>query len=360
MTPEAFSLSAVEDRVAFTGAGHAVPARRVPSGEIERRLDLDEGWIARRTGIESRRYVENGAATSDLALAAAERALDQAGRSASEAGLLLLATSTPDHLLPPTAPLLAERLGAEGIGAVDVTGACAGFLYALSLGHAFAHLHGAPVVVIGANVLSFRINPDDAATAALFSDAAGAVVLEPSPEAGSGGRPGGDGAVVAKPESPDRRARSLEALYLGSRGSKYDQIRIPAGGSRRPMTEARVQDGEHLMEMERGKQVFREAVAGMVRTGQTVLEKAGRTPEEIDWWIPHQANRRITDQAGEELGIPEGKTVSVIEEYGNSSAATIPLGLSLALQEGRIARGDRLLLTAIGAGMIEAGVLAVW
>ena len=347
MTPEAFSLSAVEDRVAFTGAGHAVPARTVPSGEIERRLDLEEGWIARRTGIESRRYVQNGAATSDLALAAAERALDRAGRSAEEAGLLLLATSTPDHLLPPTAPLLAERLGAEGIGAVDVTGACAGFLYALSLGHAFAHLHGAPVVVIGANVLSFRINPDDAATAALFSDAAGAVVLEPSSEqdGASGGGPG---------------PRSLEALYLGSRGSKYEQIRIPAGGSRRPMTEERVRDGEHLMEMERGREVFREAVEGMVRTGRAVLEEAGRTPEEIDWWIPHQANRRITDQAGEELGIPEAKTVSVIEAYGNSSAATIPLGLSLALQEGRIARGDRLLLTAIGAGMIEAGVLAVW
>jgi 3-oxoacyl-[acyl-carrier-protein] synthase-3 len=126
------------------------------------------------------------------------------------------------------------------------------------------------------------------------------------------------------------------------------------------MTEERVKEGEHLMEMERGQTVFREAVDGMVRTGRTVLEEAGRTPEEIDWWIPHQANRRITDQAGAELGIPEEKTVSVIEEYGNSSAATIPLGLSLALQDGRIARGDRLLLTAIGAGMIEAGVLAVW
>lgn len=368
VNPEAFSLTATDDRIAFTGAGHAVPARRVRSREIEERLDLEEDWIVRRTGIESRRYVENGEATSDLALAASESALRSAGRSAGQVGLILLATSTPDHLLPPTAPLLAERLGAEGTGAVDVTGACAGFLYALSMAHAFARVHAAPVLVIGANVLSYRINPNDAATAALFSDAAGALLLEPiersASDPGAGGAGTGAGWRTA-PSNGDaaagRSARSsLEALYLGSKGSRYEQIQIPAGGSRRPMTEDRVARREHLMQMERGKEVFREAVEGMVRTGRTVLEEAGRSSAEVDWWIPHQANRRITDRAGEELGFEAERTVSVIEEYGNSSAATIPLGLSLALEDGRIERGDRLLMTAIGAGMIEAGVLAVW
>lgn len=315
-----------------------MPKRRVSSQKIEQELGLSEGWIVRRTGIENRPVVAEGEATSDLSLHAAQQALAEASVAPGEIGLLLLATSTPDHLLPPTAPYLADQLGMAGTGAVDVTGACAGFLYALAMGHSFCQLHQAPILVVGANVLSSRINPEDKATAALFSDAAGAVVLTPT-TSGAG---------------------TFEGFHLGSKGSKHDNIYIPAGGSRQPMSKEAVANQEHLIHMKRGKAVFRGAVEAMVRSGETAMEAAGCTSKTIDWWIPHQANQRITDKAGKQMDIPPERTVSIIREYGNSSAATIPLGLSLAVDQDKVKPGDRLLLTAVGAGMIEAGAVLTW
>ncbi|PSQ80499.1 MAG: ketoacyl-ACP synthase III [Bacteroidetes bacterium QS_8_68_15] len=320
--------------------GHAVPQQRRSSAEIERELGLDEGWIQRRTGIRERPVVSDDEATSDLSVTAAQRALDDAPHVApGDVDLLLLATSTPDHLLPPSAPQVAHRLGLDRAGAVDVTGACAGFLYALAMADALGQTRGYAVLVVGANVLSYRTNPADPATAALFGDGAGAVVLTPKEADG---------------------VPALRGLHLGADGSAYERIQIPAGGSRRPMTAEAVRHDAHLMQMKSGRAVFRSAVETMVAAGRKTLADADLTTDDVDWWVPHQANQRITDRAGEALGLPPERTVSIIERYGNSSAATIPLALSLASADGRLQRGDRVLLTAVGAGMIDAGAVLEW
>jgi 3-oxoacyl-[acyl-carrier-protein] synthase-3 len=321
----------------IVAVGHALPERCVTSTELEQRLGLEAGWIEGRTGIRERRYAAPDEATSDLAVRAAADALQRAGSLPAPIGMLLLATSTPDHLLPPTAPLVAHRLGLGGCGAIDLAGACTGFLTALALGHSYCQTQRCSVLVVGANVLSRRINPSDPSTAAVFADAAGALIL--APEAG---------------------ADAVVSVHLDARGEFYDQILVPAGGSRKPVTLAAVEAGEHWMRMVRGPELYREAVRGLVRCGTAALEKAGLTAADIDWWVPHQANARIIREAQERLGIGPERTISVVETVGNSSAATIPLALSLAVGAGRIGAGQRLLLTAVGAGMTEGGAVIRW
>jgi 3-oxoacyl-[acyl-carrier-protein] synthase-3 len=317
--------------------GHAVPERRVTSSELDTQLGLEAGWIERRTGIRERRHASRDEATSDLAVRAGAEAIREAGPLSASIGLLLLATSTPDHPLPPTAPLVAHRLGLAGCGAFDLAGACSGFLGALALGHSFCTVERCSVMLIAANVLSRRVNPADAITAALFADGAGAMILSPSD----------DGDAVL-------------SIHLDSQGDHYDHILIPAGGSRTAITVETVERGDHFMRMERGPDLFRIAVRALVRAGVAALEKANLAITDIDWWVPHQANARIIHEAGERLGIPPERTISIVEDYGNSSAASIPLALSLAVQDGRIRPGHMLLLTAAGAGMIEAGAVLRW
>ncbi len=342
--------------ICITGVGHAVPERRVSSREIESDLNLPTGWIERRTGTRERRVLADDRAMSDLAVEAGRVAIDVARVEAADIPLLVLATSTPDHLLPPSAPLVAHRLKLGG-GGVDVMGACTGFICALALAGSQVALSRRPALVIAANVLSRRVRPEDAATAALFADAAGAVVISPD-NAGEEGR-------VRRAEGSAGRAGSSDppgifGAYFGSDGSKYDQIHIPAGGSREPMTVEAIEESRHLMEMDHGPAFFRSAVEAMARTGKEALTDAGLTAADVDWWIPHQANARLTRRAGIELGIPAERTIDIIANYGNSSAATIPLALSLAVQDGRVRRGDTLLLTAVGAGMLEAGLVLEW
>jgi 3-oxoacyl-[acyl-carrier-protein] synthase-3 len=320
----------------IAAVGHALPERRVASAEIEERLGLEPGWIERRTGIRERRHAAPGEATSDLATRAAADALARAGPLAAPVGVLLLATSTPDHLLPPTAPLVAHRLGLRGCGAIDLAGACTGFLTALALAHSHCRAQRCSVLVVGANVLSRRINPADPATSALFADGAGAMLLAPA-------------------EGDD-----FLAFHLDSRGEFYEQVLIPAGGSRAPLTARAVEAGEHFMRMARGPDLFREAVRAMVRCGEAALGRAGLREEEVDWWVPHQANARIIRDAGGRLGIDPQRTVSVVEAVGNTSAASIPIALSLAALDGRLNAGQRVLMTAVGAGMSEAGAVARW
>ncbi len=322
----------------IASVGHAVPDLRVTSAELEARLGLDAGWIERRTGIRERRYASPDEATSDFAVRAGAEALRRGGRLTAPIGLLLLATSTPDHPLPPTAPLVAHRLGLAGCGAFDLAGACSGFVGALALGHSFCGAQRCSVLLIAANVLSRRVDPADPMTAALFADGAGAMILAPDEK------------------EPD----ALLAIHLDSQGDHYDSILIPAGGSRLPITVGAVERGEHFMRMARGSDLFRVAVRAMVRAGEVALENAKLAVSDIDWWVPHQANSRILREAGERLGIPPERTISIVGEYGNSSAASIPLALSIAVQDGRIRPGQTLLLTAAGAGMIEAGAVLRW
>lgn len=318
----------------IAGLGHYVPERRVENGEIELRLGLEPGWIERRTGIRARRWAAPDEALTDLAIKAGDAALDRAGVARADIGLTLLATSTPDHLLPPSAPLLAHRLGLAGSGAIDLAGACAGFLYALTLGDGFVRASGKPVLIVAANILSRRINLGERASAVVFADAAGAIVLAPSDMSDSG----------------------LLGSRLTSDGSCYGLISIPAGGSRRPFERGMEQE-ELLMTMADGKAVFSQAVHMMSECGAAAMEEAGLHPSGIDRFVPHQANSRIFDAVGATLGLAADRTVSTIEEYGNSSAATIPLSLSISSLERPFAPGEKLLLTAAGAGMTGGAVV---
>ncbi len=330
----------MNDRLAITGVGAALPDTRVPSGEIEERIGLEPGWIERRTGIVERPVAADDEATSDLAVRAGARALSDAAVDPGAISLLLLATSTPDHPLPPTAPGVAHRLGLFGAGAIDLAGACSGFLYALVLGESFGRAAAAtgPVLVVAANVLSRRTDPLDRATASVFADGAGAVVLDASPDP----------------------ARGLHGSFLGADGSLADAIRVPAGGSRQPITVGAIERGDHLMRMERGPALFHAATRAMAEAGTAALKSAGWTTRDVDRWVPHQAGRRLVAESGRLLGIDESKTVDLVAHHGNSSAATIPVALAAARDAGTIRRGDAVLLTSVGAGLVSAGVVLRW
>jgi 3-oxoacyl-[acyl-carrier-protein] synthase-3 len=246
-------------------------------------------------------------------------ALGNAGIAQSEIGMVLLATSTPDHLLPPSAPLLAHKLGLTGAGAVDLAGACSGFLYALVMGDALVRMQGRAVLIVAANILSRRINRQERASAVMFGDAAGAVVLAPS-----------QGGLC-----------SLVSSTLTSDGSNYDLIGIPAG--------------ETLMTMRDGRTMFAQAVKTMAECGKTVLQQADVEPSAINHFVPHQANARIFDAVGEQLQLSNAVTARTIRDYGNSSAATIPL--SLSLEQSAYRKGDLILLAAAGAGLTGGAAL---
>ena len=318
----------------IVGFGSYAPERRVTNAEIEERLKLERGWIERRTGIVERRYAADGEALTDMAAAAGEVALKTASIDRAQIALTLLATSTPDHLLPPSAPLLAHRLGLSRSGGVDLAGACAGFLYALVLADGFVRAQNAPVLVVAANVLSRRINPDERASCILFADAAGALVLSPSQRAGCG----------------------LLGAHLAAEGGGYDLIKIEAGGSRRPFAPDTALE-DTLMTIADGQAVFSQAVDLMVATSREALRKAGLTIADIDWLVPHQANARIMTAVAGKLGVPEEKMVSTVARFANSSAATIPFSLALAMEEGRISRGSRILMCAAGAGLTGGAVV---
>jgi 3-oxoacyl-[acyl-carrier-protein] synthase-3 len=316
------------------GFGRYAPQRRVLNAEIEERLKLERGWIERRTGILERRYAADGEALTDMAAAAGEEALAQSGIDRSRIALTLLATSTPDHPLPPSAPLLAHCLGLMHSGCIDLAGACAGFLYALVLADGFVRAQDAPVLVVAGNVLSRRINPAERASCILFADAAGSLVLAPTERPGCG----------------------LLGASLAAEGSGYDMIKIEAGGSRRPFAPDTPVE-ETLMTIPDGQAVFSRAVDMMVATSREALGKAKLTIADIDWLIPHQANARIMAAVAGKLGVPEEKMISTVASYGNSSAATIPFSLALAAQEGRIKPGDRILMCAAGAGLTGGAVV---
>lgn len=315
------------------GLGHYAPEKRVASSEIEARLGLEPGWIAQRTGIVSRRYAAEDEALTDIAFKAGEMALSGAGIDRSSVALTLLATSTPDHLLPPSAPLLAHRLGLGNSGGIDMAGACGGFLYALVLADSLVRTQGMPVLVVAANILSRRINPAERASSVLFSDAAGAVVLGPS----------------ARPRT------GVLGVKLVTDGSGYDLIKIAAGGSRRPFG-ADVAIEDTLMTIADGQAVYARAVDMMAEASQTALEDAGVPLKKIDLFLPHQANARMMKGVVRKLGVLNSKLVSTVADYGNSSAATIPFSLSFAARES-IRPGTKILMCAAGAGLTGGAVV---
>ncbi|MBC2886340.1 beta-ketoacyl-ACP synthase III [Ochrobactrum sp. CM-21-5] len=318
----------------MTGFGHYVPERRVTNHELEARLDLEPGWIEKRTGIRERRWAAVNETLTGMAACAGTMALDNARLARGSVALTILATSTPDHLLPPSAPLLAHRLDLHNSGAIDLAGACSGFLYALVLADGFVKNFNRPVLVVAANILSRRINMDERNTAVLFADAAGAVVLTPSDDPHNG----------------------LLGTHLISDGRNYDLISIPTGGCMRPF-QSGTPISETRMTMRDGKTVFTQAVRLMTESSRQALSRARMTPDTISRFFPHQANGRIIDTVCDKLGISVSIAAKSIRDFGNSSAATIPLSLSITAASSPVQPGERLLFAAAGAGMLAGAVL---
>jgi len=303
------------------GLGHKLPDRVVPNGPIAERIGVDAEWIVRRTGIRERRYAAPDERTTDLALAAARRALSDAGLKASDIDLVLVATMTPDELTPNTAPLVADALGLR-VAAYDVGAACTGWLSALSIGAGQVETGRAQnVLVIGAETLSRITNPDDKRTASLFGDGAGAVVLSPE----------GDGAIGP--------------VLLASDGSMGDTITA--------------NHDERLLEMD-GHTTFNMAVKVLGESTVEAVERAGLALDDIDLFVYHQANGRILKSVGEKLGLPAERVADYVGETGNTSAASIPLTLSLLREDGRLRPGQKLLLAAVGAGFTWGAGVVEW
>jgi 3-oxoacyl-[acyl-carrier-protein] synthase-3 len=308
---------------AIAAVAATVPERVVPSSEVAAQLGVEPGWIERRTGIRERRIAGADERLDAYAAAAGHQALRRAGVAPEDVDLVLVATATADELMPNAAPLVAYRLGAERAGAFDIGSACTGFLTALATGCAFVEARRARcVLVVGADLMSRVIDPADRATAAVFADGAGAVVLVAT------AAPGRIGPVI-----------------LGSDGSGAGHIRVPR---RRP-----------LMEM-RGHETFREAVARLSLASMQALSAAGVALDEVDLFVYHQANARILQAVGERLGVPAERVLDCIGEYGNTSAATLPLSLWRAEQDGRLRPGDRILLGAFGAGFTWGATVVEW
>lgn len=316
------------------GMGHYAPDRIVPNAEIEKDMGVESGWIERRTGIKFRRYAAPEQALTDIVMPAVQMAIDDAGIERFQIGLTLLATSTPDHLLPPSAPLLNHKMGLKNAGGIDMAGACSGFLYALAMADAYSRVHGTIVLVAAANILSRRINPQERSSRVLFADAAGAVIVAP----------------------PTNSQQGVLAADLGTDGSYYDLIKIPSGGSRSPFN-VNLPESEVLMSLTDGQTVFTHAVATQVTSGRTVLERAKIDVANINHWIPHQANIRIIKATGKDLKIPMEKTLITLDEFGNSSAATIPFSLSKCKIQRKYKKGDKILLSAIGAGFVSGSIV---
>ena len=324
-------------RAAITGWGVSVPEGRLTNADFERLVDTSDEWIVERTGIRERRVAGEGETTATLGIAAGAAALKQAGMTPGDVDLLVLATTTPEQPIPQTSAFVQEGLGLR-CGAFDVSVGCAGFVYGLITGSMFLAGGLERVLVVGAETLSRILDYTDRQTCVLFGDAAGAVVLS-----------------TARGEDPP----GLLTWDLGCDGSGTDLIQMRGGGSRFPTSAATVAAGEHCVRMD-GAEVFRRAVRSAVASASATLERAGVKPEQVDLFVPHQANVRIIAAAAQRLGLGPERVAVNVDRYGNTSAASVPLALAEAADAGRLKEGDLVLLTAIGAGMAWASALLRW
>jgi 3-oxoacyl-[acyl-carrier-protein] synthase-3 len=323
-------------RVAVTGIGAYAPERVLTNHDLAQMVDTSDEWIVARTGIRERRIAEPEQALSDLCLPACREALENANADPSSLDLIIVATVTPDMAFPSTGAIVAAELGAPDAAAYDLSAGCTGFMYALAQAHgmlAAGLAHRA--LVVGGDVLSRILDWSDRSTVVLFGDGAGAVVLEPAREAG------------------------FLAFELGAEGSGGVHLYMPAGGSRAPATAETVAAHEHFAKMN-GREVFKFATRVLVSSAHEILDEVGLTVDDVDVYIPHQANVRIIDHAAKKLGIDENRVVVNVDRYGNTSSGSIPLAIADAVTDGRLRPGELVLMTGMGAGLTWGSALMEW
>ena len=324
------------------GSGSYLPERVVTNAELSERVDTSDDWIQTRTGIKQRHIAADGELTSDLALAAAERALAHADVDASEIDLLVLATTTPDNTFPATATKVQYKLGMTNGAAFDVQAVCSGFVYGLAVADNFIKAGQAKtVVLIGAETFSRILDWEDRGTCVLFGDGAGAIVMRAAN--------GADQISTAK--TGHNHERGVLSTHLHSDGSTNNLLYVDGGPSS-------TQTVGHVRMI--GREVFRNAVTNLADIVGETLDANGLTTDDVDWLVPHQANRRILDSTAKKLGMPQSKMVVTVERHANTSAASIPLALDEAVRDGRIQKGDLVLLEAMGGGLTWGSGLVRW
>ena len=314
----------------IAGTGSYLPEKVVTNHDLEKTMDTSDAWIQERTGIKRRHIAADGEATSDLALAAANQALEMAGIGAEDVNLIIIATTTPDKVFPATACIVQRRLGIRGCAAFDIQAACSGFVYGLDLADRYIRTGAAKnVLVIGAETLSRLTNWEDRTTAVLFGDGAGAVVLQEADEPG------------------------IISTHIHADGQYEDLLQVPQGISQGyDITRA----GEAFIQMN-GNAVFRRAVATLDSIARETLDRNGIDKHDLDWFVPHQANMRIITAAAKKLDMPMERVIVTVAEHANTSAASIPLALDVAVRDGRIKRGELVLFEAFGAGFTWGSAL---
>ena len=324
-------------RAAITGVASYVPERILTNTELARSLDTSDEWITTRTGIRERRIGAPGETTSAMAAHAVRRLMTSRGLEPQDVDAIIVATVTPDMVFPATACLIQDQLGLSRAWGFDLSAACSGFLYALTIGAQLiatgAHQR---VIVVGADLMSSIIDPLDRTTAVLFGDGAGAVLLEPA-DAGYG----------------------ILDFHHRVDGSGRHDLLMPAGGSLHPASAETVAGRQHFLK-QNGKVVFKFAVSQMVESVLVVLERNGLTTGDLALLVPHQANQRILDAVGERLGLSRERVASVLACYGNTTGATLPLALDAAVQAGALTRGDLMVFAAVGAGFTAGATLVRW
>ncbi|HEY2497764.1 MAG TPA: beta-ketoacyl-ACP synthase III [Candidatus Angelobacter sp.] len=324
-------------RAKISALGTYVPPRLLTNADLEKMVETSNDWIVERTGIRQRHIVDKGMATSDLAIEAAKNALQERGIPATEIEGIFVGTVTPDMLFPATACIVQDKIGAKGAWGYDISAACSGFVYALQTAVKFvesgAHKR---VLAIGADVMTSIIDYKDRATCIIFGDGAGAVVVEPATD---------DNYMIDFTHEID--------------GAGACSLYMPAGGSRNPASHETVDKKMHYVHQD-GQAVFKYAVKKMAEASEVVLKRNGFTGSDVALFVPHQANRRIIMSAADRLGLKEERIIINIDEYGNTTAGTIPLALHTAREQGRLKKGDLVLIASVGAGFTVGATLLRW
>lgn len=304
--------------------------------DLEKLVDTSDEWIQSRTGIRERRIADPDVATSDIAYEASLKALESSGVDARDLDGIIVGTVTPDYLFPSTACILQSRLGAKKAFAFDLLAGCSGFLYALQAGKGIIGCGDAQkLLIIGAETLSKITDFRDRNTCILFGDGAGA-------------------AVISASETP-----GILSTCLGANGDEWELLYMPGGGSRIPPSEESIKNGSHYLKM-KGNEVFKEAVKALESSSLEAIKRADITPEEIDLFIPHQANIRILEAVRKRIGLPEEKVFSNLDRYGNTSSASVPIALDEAVRSGRVKEGDTILISVFGAGFTWGAAVIRW